>query len=600
MAVRTAPGRPPLLAVITFAALGAVVAWDVARAWTTEFLGAAYVDGWGTQWFYWWVGRQLLSGEGLASTDVLFFPWGKEVYLHTGGNVLDAAAALPVRWFLGPVAGYNVFAGLVLVVNALALSRLAGVLGAKPEAAWIAGALFAFNPFALQELVDGRPTQAMMAFLVLFLAEVALCVRGRDAHAPWRAGGLLLLTALGYWFYAFFGGVAALAAGAWGVVTAPRARRAATLGRLGLAAALGLLLTLPFALPMLGASEQVPGLLDSEALSLTQWRPSTREGIGVGIYVLDLLHRVAGFLVESKDEPGLLVFVPEDRVLLWTQLGAAAVGLAIWPTRWRGFVLALAGAALLIALGPMIQLGDVDLPNVPYLAMILGAPLLRRLWWPQRALAVVSIALAVAAAFALSRVQRLGRVALAGATALVALAWAVELSANGLAPLPTWSARVPAVYRCLARAGLPGAVIELPYASTQQHLFYQAIHGRKIFGGMVEDNLTFTPPGQVEFRRANSLVRTLLAAAADAPFEEAPSEADTAAVGALGYRYVVFDKSAYPAAAANGARVDTRAEGRGRAVLSAITSVLGPPDYQDDDSALWAPWGGGDPCDDPG
>jgi hypothetical protein len=81
------------------------------------FWGSADVDFWGTQWFYWLLGRRVLAAEPFAHTDLIFHPWGKEVYLHTGGNVLDAFAALPFRYVLGPVVGYNAFLAAILVTS---------------------------------------------------------------------------------------------------------------------------------------------------------------------------------------------------------------------------------------------------------------------------------------------------------------------------------------------------------------------------------------------------------------------------------------------------------------------------------------------------
>ncbi len=560
-----------------------------------EFIGREYVDAWGTQWFYWWTGRQVLAGEGFDHTDVLFFPWGKDVYLHTGGNVLDGVLALPFRWLLGPVWGFNTFVVAVLASNAAAFATLARVTGARPASAAIAAALFAFNPFTLNEIVDGRPTQAMQAFILLFLADVARLARGAGILVALRAGVLLAVTGLGYWFYALFGGLAALVVGLAVVYHARPGKRVTTLFPFAVTGLAGLLLAAPFALPMVASSAAVPGLLDTATTSLVKWTPVTREGVGVGIYVVNLVERVAGFLIESKDEPGTLVFVAEDRAILLTEAALGLLGLAFGRARGRLVVAALLLTGLVVAAGPVLRVGGLELPNVPYLTMISAAPLLRRLWWPQRAMVLVSAGLALGVAHLLSRAEARWRPLLIVVALPATLSWALELRGADLAPLPTWSAAVPRVYQCLRHGGDAGALIELPYASSQAHLFYQAVHGRKIFGGMVEDNLTFTPAGQVAFRESNSFIGALLAAARD----EAPGpvdEADRIAVGALGYAYVVFDRAAYAPPGAAGARVDTRNEGRGPAAFRRLVELLGRPAYVDPDSALWAPWGHAEPC----
>ena len=74
------------------------VAWVAAMWWVlrepwTRLAGEEFLDGMGTQWFYWYAG-ELLQGEPLEHSQLLFFPYGKEVFLHTGGNLVDAFLAL--------------------------------------------------------------------------------------------------------------------------------------------------------------------------------------------------------------------------------------------------------------------------------------------------------------------------------------------------------------------------------------------------------------------------------------------------------------------------------------------------------------------------
>ena len=56
---------------------------------TGDALGLRYVDGYGTYWWFWYLGEVLAGRQDLVHTDLLFHPWGKEVFAHTGGNLLD-------------------------------------------------------------------------------------------------------------------------------------------------------------------------------------------------------------------------------------------------------------------------------------------------------------------------------------------------------------------------------------------------------------------------------------------------------------------------------------------------------------------------------
>ena len=59
-----------------------------------EFLGIEYVDHYGTQWFYWFVEHQLRTGDSPNHTNLFFYPWGKDIFAHTGTNVLDLRVLL--------------------------------------------------------------------------------------------------------------------------------------------------------------------------------------------------------------------------------------------------------------------------------------------------------------------------------------------------------------------------------------------------------------------------------------------------------------------------------------------------------------------------
>ena len=110
------------LAVGVFVALFAPEAANLGA----RFLGQEAVDAYGTHWFYWFVERSLADHTSLSHTDLYFYPFGKDIYAHTGANVLDAIVALPFRWALGAVRGYNAFVLAALLANGLAAWRLMG------------------------------------------------------------------------------------------------------------------------------------------------------------------------------------------------------------------------------------------------------------------------------------------------------------------------------------------------------------------------------------------------------------------------------------------------------------------------------------------
>ena len=253
--------------------------------------GTAHVDAHGTAWFYAFTARALREGSSLAGSELLFFPWGKEVWRHTGGNLVDAALAAPLTTLLGPVAGYGAWVGCVLAANAWGGLRMADALGAPRAWRWTAALAMAWNPYALMELGQGRATQALLVFAALACAalwrlggESGVATGWRDAAA---CGAWLALTGLTYWFHGLVLGVCAVVYGCVRVATG--ADRAAVAGRLAVAALVCAAGVAPFVGPMLrsvGAGE-VPGLLALDGTSpLAPLALRTVEGDAEGLWIV--------------------------------------------------------------------------------------------------------------------------------------------------------------------------------------------------------------------------------------------------------------------------------------------------------------------------
>jgi hypothetical protein len=340
-------------------------------------------------------------------------------------------------------------------------------------------------------------------------------------------------------------------------------------------------------------AKDVPGLLKVEDWTSDTWTPTTEEGIGVGIYAFAPLQRMAGFFV-PKD--GSRLFLPEFVDVLYVQVALALVGILAAPRKWRGAAIALLVASLIVAMGPIAQVG-VDFPNYLYLAVMRSVSFLRRLWWPARALVVTQAALAILAGWALHWAGRRKGLLIA-ATLVTTAAWAGELHVAGLASMPVWSARVPSGYKCLKDAAW-GAVIELPYAYDQSHLYYQTYHELPLLGGMVEDNPLFSPKEQIRFRKHNSYVRLLMSIATEGTQDESYLLPDRDKVRAMGFRYVILNKAAYATReAAPSSKVDTSREGPLREVRKSLAEVMGNPVFEDEEAAVYMPFGGAPPCPD--
>lgn len=539
------------------------------------FIGRYYVDAWGTQWFYWFA-ELTVKRDTLLDGALFFYPWGKDVYSHTGGNVLDAILAVPLRELLGQVLGYNTFIFLVFGTNIWGMRRLCGELGAGSFAAWLAGVLFAFNPFLLTEIRDGRPTQAVMVFALLFWQYWLRAGRG------WKptvlAGLFLALTGITYWYYAILAAPAGLALALFD------RGQGAFKARI-LAGVVAGVCVAPLALGML-TQEEVPGLFDTTLWSATTWSPMTVDGMPVGILAFDPLRRMSGFWIEDHD--GTRLFTPEWVSVLYIQAGLALAGLWFATPRVRRIGLCILLPSLLISLGPEWM----GVPNVPYLLAVKLVRVLQRLWWPARALVFVHIGLTILSIGLWERLAEWPR-SRAVASLMVAVAWLADLKVATLAPMPAWSSAIPKVYECLAKDPERAPVFELPYAYTQAHLYYQTVHKHPIFGGMIEDNKIFTPEKQQVMRLENTFIKGLIDLADAKNTSRVISDEDKAAVGKLGYRWVVFDKMPYRNPPAF---PEARPRTHYSEVRAALEANLGFPVFEDDSGAIWAPWGGRSPC----
>ena len=537
--------------------------------------------------------RRILEGEPVAHTGLLFHPWGKDVYLHSGGNVLDAAMALPFRFLLGPQLGYNVFVLAVLVANGLGAAALCRELGAPRLGAGLLGALVVVDPYTIGELEGGRPTQAVLIFLFLFWRDWMRLSRGGSWGVAMRAGLWLGLTGLCYWFYAIFGAMAAL-------LTAPilllgQPSMGPRFGRMVVSGLVSALVALPLAWPMLQAlgAQQVPGMLDLGQLDAVPPSLVTREGWDVGLHVLEPASRRIGFLFGDGE---VLRFVADHRAMSTPLLVAALLGFVARRDRQSAALGCLLVLGLLLATGPRLGPdGPLDFVYVG-LTELIGP--LRRLWWPSRALALVVVAGVGGAALLLARLR--GRPRLAAAVAgLILVAGGAELQLTGPVPLSMASAEVPDVYRCLASAE-KGAVVELPYGGKPARLHYQAVHGQPLFGGMLEDNPVFAPSDHVALREDNTWLLALFAAfepqgRRSTEASQARLEIDRVALGELGFRYVLVDHQEVRARLeAKGNRAGAQRQERMSRVR--IRELLGPAAYDDGTHALHLPWGGSLGC----
>ena len=577
--------------------IGAVFAPSVPHL-HDHLLGVEYVDHYGTQWFYWFVEHQLETGQGMGHTDLYFHPWGKDIFLHTGANVLDGYLAIPFRWAFGATLGYNLVVLLGLFSSGVAFWFLARDFTEDRWAALLSSTLFALSPFVLFELVEGRPTQAVLTLPVLYLIFVFRTGRRSGLLAPILAGVFLALTGYQYWYYAFFGGMVCVAHGLVRFWRPPAdaGSRWRQLGRHVLIAAVALAATAPVGLPLITLAAEagnVPGLLDVSRWGLFASPPITVEDQTIGLFLWQPLRRFAGFyVIEAGPQERLLA-----QAILIPMSSLAALAFMLWrPGKLpRGAIVAMALMATMLAMGPIFIVYKTVLPNPFFIWLVKAVGFLQRLWWPARATAYLAILLGLANVAVLVWAKSRGPWLRLAAATLLSVAWGAELYLADVLPYPFWSSAIPAGYRCLA-SGPPGAIMELPYSWTQAHLYYQTAHARPIMGGMLENNEVFTPAEFTELCDENLFVSELFDAAKLNNAEPEWPEEDAQAVYDLGYRYVVAQKDAFFHGGKAPGLVDNVMRLRMRNLRKMLGNKLGTPVYEDARVAIYSPWGVEAPC----
>ncbi len=429
------------------------------------------IDGGHGLYIYALVGDALSGTGSLLHTEAMWFPTGRPLLL-TVQNIIDAVAAQPFLSLLGPQVGLATFAALLLVCNGLAGGWLGERVGGRGWAGPAAAVVMSMSPYVWGEEQTGRITQTLLAPMAVALGYAWPAV---DARGGVRAGVWLGVAGLGYWFYGFFGAVV-VAAVVFGGLFEPEAPRSQRLRALGAAALASIAIAAPFAL-----------------LSAASW--GEMAGVGADAAPIPNATRLGGgfFWIQH---PRIVAYIPQCLY---------AVGLVACVGRPRGRAVGLAVVTLLLCLtasGEAIRVAGLSIPTP--LALLRALPGFERFWWPHRALAGATVALAALAAVASARP---GWVRYAAG---VGLALSVAQGVGVPGPLSTW--RVPPRPQW-ADSLAPGAVLLLPMLDPEvgKVRFAEWIHYRRpLVNGMSMWDEYLWPAEWRTWAEGQPLVKALL------------------------------------------------------------------------------------------
>jgi hypothetical protein len=441
--------------------------------------GLARTDAMLTSWMLAWGTHALRTDPiGLFHANILHpLPWTFALSEHL---IAGALLVMPVDvlWH-DPVLDDNALLLASFVLCGLGTTLLVRELGGGWAAAWLAGALVAFNPFRVATI--GHVHALSTQWMPFALLAIHRCLRrGRGAVA---VALTVLAVTLSSVYYAYFF-LIALAVfvpthALLGCPAAPGGRRRVVAGIAVAAAVTGVVL-----LPYLIARD----LYALEHPEGEAWFFAAKGVTYLGALAEPLTY---GFLRFVARQSGLTVIGPGMFVL-------AAVGLVAGAAPERGgrrtalAYLATGTALALVSLGPLMQWhGGID-PSLPGLWKVLAAvvPGFEALRVPMRASTVAILAMAVLAGFGAQTLWARARTPRARAWTAFALVVAVAVDTwrppFTLVPAPA-AATAPPVYRWLAEQPGRDAIVELPVGNPVLDATYQtrsATHWRPIVNGV--------------------------------------------------------------------------------------------------------------------
>ncbi len=453
--------------------------------------GVAGLDGWQNAWNIWWTRLALSRGQNPYFTDMLFYPDGQSLYLHTL-NITNGLLTMPVQLIAGPIAAYNTALILGFVLTGFAAYLLAHYLIGHRGIAIAVGALWTFSPFHVVKLADGHLSWVTVFWVGFYL----LClVRALDSgQRRWGllAGLFLAGATLTSYYYAIFSFIFTGLLIVVRLPTAIRRRRwrSELVSVLLIGGVAGALVS-PVLIPALRdyqAQAQAEAAKDDEQEADPVWDRETETYSAdlVDILFPSPLHPWWGVWATEQHSAmrygWFWSFAPGYAVLALAIVGGIAAGRHARP--WLVLVVTL----WVLMLGPRLRIMGVQ-TSIPLpfdlLQFIPGMTLGHR---PNHLAIFMLPLLMILAGFGMQALLRRGRFA----RGLLALLGVVLVIETMVLPMPALPFDVdPAIYQL---RGQPGAVMDLPNLQRNMPaMIHQMAHGRPIVGGYLARNPDSSP-----------------------------------------------------------------------------------------------------------
>lgn len=503
-------------------------------------------DGLLNTWIVAWVGHALTTNPlDLFNTNI-FYPYPNTLAFS---EILLPPSLFALPFTLAtdnPIFGYNLALLAMLWLDAFAMYLFVYDVTRRTEAGWVAGVVYAFNPFNLGNLAQMQLLTLGWLPLCLFFLRKLLNETSRTSTAPSRStfdvsrftflfSLFFVLQSLSSFYYALLTGFAVALYLLWWFL-GQRADIVGALRRvaapLGAAFVIIALVLTPFLLPYFEVQRELGftrRVAESEpfSASLKQFTEVAPENVLYGnLLAPSPVIRIGGYPLDNLF-PGIVALV------------FAAYGVLFYRrAREKWFLVLLLVGAFVLALGPRLYVTHAQATGIvlPYRWLYEIFPPMRALRAPVRFDALINFALAglagMGAAALLEKIESSGKfksprkVSLATlfAISLIALEY-LSVPAAHTVTLPVAN-EIPDVYKWLAQQP-PGIVLELPMMGPNENgaldistQYFSTYHWQKTPDGYSG----FVPPrrGEIAYE-----------------MQSFPSPRAIALLRALGVRYVV-------------------------------------------------------------
>lgn len=509
----------PCVAGLLYLIMTLLIIRPILGNFSTDYIGEGELHGW--LWRYWWL-KQLLSSawyDGKSFNYWLYILFSVS-HLPEAGNMADLVfLSYPLEWLFGPVSGHNLKIIMVLVANGMAGYILFRYLCRNELAAFIAGTVFAFNPYVLSEISTGRVRQALVFTIPLFVFYFIKMIRDDRLSMTLFSGVFLGLTAVIYWYYGMFLAFWMILYLVFIFISKERnLLNKAYFTRLLICGLTALVLSFPFSMPYLEL------VLNKDPLPEVTWLenfPSLSEVEGrIGHAGISALKRsFRRFLDDSPCADYLVSTVPRYSfpfIITLLALLPFYLRQKQRPSLWGLWLFAFFFFYVL-SLGPYLKLGANGEPvrlaggqgiPLPYVLFFKYIPIFSRLFSPCRIISMVSLCMSVLLSYNLSYLFGL----LPGRTKIFSWIFGAAvigvffgyMSGTDRVPLPVTRLEIPQFYQDLANES-PSGIIEIPLGMGDMGNFYQIYHKQRVLLGWGEIKLARDfPDGKTKWMTSQS------------------------------------------------------------------------------------------------